>query len=625
MANGESALEPVQTLPLLKSPLVENRNVSPDTVPKRQPSGPDFGEFGYRDASDTGLEFQRYNEATAVEVFYDLFFAANLCVFAEVQDITNVNQLANFIVYFSLLWFNWALLGLFDVRFVTDSIFERLARAFHFGVMVGMAVVAPNFTLTDQHAQTFRTMGIILMTSRLTMTAQYLTIMWNTRRYKTTRLPIALAAGVHFVAALVYLGTAFAFQGGSGALWVTWMVVTALEMVLQVAFSLKWTSLSFYGTHLCPRISLLSFILMGEGIITVCLSVGRIVVNANQWTSPTIGNVAAGIAIIYVLFMIYIDWRRELRGTKVRQLLWTVAHFPFHLAFKLFLTGASQFVIWWKIFELIGGVRESFAKTLEVGDDPAFNVTAQWFVDSLNKTVTDIFSVFPPIYSNTGYVTDQSLLDILAIPDEFWERLNNNGVSEDDPTLLGILDSFVDLIRAIENSLFTTFKIDGFAGVVNKFEGEDWELEEKVNNINWERFNVVFTYSYISAGLTLIFLNVLFIVASKTRWTFFSYVRKAINFLAGIGLCLVTIVNLNEESYSNFAGTPWPLPTLLLVMFTVLIIHHLPQPPPLFFKKKKGPSAVSEPMLAGKSSEENSVMDVRQREGPLGRNLDIRE
>jgi low temperature requirement protein LtrA len=123
------------------------------------------------------------------------------------------------------------------------------------------------------------------MFSRLTMTAQYLTIMWNIRMYRAATVPIAMAAGVHFVAAVVYLGTAFGFQGGSSALWVIWIIVTVFEAVLQVVFSLKWTALSFRGTHLCQRISLLSFILMGEGIITVCLSVGRIVVNANQWST----------------------------------------------------------------------------------------------------------------------------------------------------------------------------------------------------------------------------------------------------------------------------------------------------------------------------------------------------
>jgi len=69
MANDESVSEPADlSLPLLKSPLVQNHHAASDRVPKAQPSGPDLGEFGYRDSSDTGLEFQRHSEATAVEV-----------------------------------------------------------------------------------------------------------------------------------------------------------------------------------------------------------------------------------------------------------------------------------------------------------------------------------------------------------------------------------------------------------------------------------------------------------------------------------------------------------------------------------------------------------------------------
>lgn len=61
-------------------------------------------------------------------------------------------------LYFSILWFTWALVGLFDVRFVTDSVFERVARACHQGVMIGFAVVAPNFKPAEQNKKTFQAM-----------------------------------------------------------------------------------------------------------------------------------------------------------------------------------------------------------------------------------------------------------------------------------------------------------------------------------------------------------------------------------------------------------------------------------------------------------------------------------
>ncbi len=60
-----------------------------------------------------------------LQLFFDLFFAANLTIFSQVHEVTSMDRLTSFIGYFSVLWFTWALVGLFDVRFVTDSIFGR--------------------------------------------------------------------------------------------------------------------------------------------------------------------------------------------------------------------------------------------------------------------------------------------------------------------------------------------------------------------------------------------------------------------------------------------------------------------------------------------------------------------
>ncbi len=70
----------------------------------------------------------QHEEATNIELFFDLFFAANLTVFSEVHDVTNLAQLRSYMGYFCMLWFTWALVGLFDVRFVTDSIFGTFSK-----------------------------------------------------------------------------------------------------------------------------------------------------------------------------------------------------------------------------------------------------------------------------------------------------------------------------------------------------------------------------------------------------------------------------------------------------------------------------------------------------------------
>lgn len=138
MAHGKptSEAEPDSSkLPLLTSPLIrasrESNGPTPASTFARDQ--PDLEDFGYRDGpvQREVPEFQKHDEATAIEVFYDLFFAANLTVFSDVVDVTNTEKLATFVVYFTLLWFNWALLGLYDVRFITDSIFGELQPTRH--------------------------------------------------------------------------------------------------------------------------------------------------------------------------------------------------------------------------------------------------------------------------------------------------------------------------------------------------------------------------------------------------------------------------------------------------------------------------------------------------------------
>lgn len=45
------------------------------------------------------------------------------------------------------LWFTWYQVSLYDVRFASDSLFERIAKAVQFLVMIGFAVVGPKYNV----------------------------------------------------------------------------------------------------------------------------------------------------------------------------------------------------------------------------------------------------------------------------------------------------------------------------------------------------------------------------------------------------------------------------------------------------------------------------------------------
>ncbi len=51
---------------------------------------------------------------------------------------------------------------LFDVRFVADSVVDRVAKAVRLGVMIGVADVGPNFDPTDYEKDVLRTMCELL-------------------------------------------------------------------------------------------------------------------------------------------------------------------------------------------------------------------------------------------------------------------------------------------------------------------------------------------------------------------------------------------------------------------------------------------------------------------------------
>lgn len=119
------------------------------------------GYYGPEDEIDDSNklpEFQRYEETTNIELFYDLFFVANLTTFGTVHEINSKRTLASYVGFFCVLWFTWCQVSLFDVRFVVDSLLERTARACHLGIMVGLAIVGPNFDTLEENPSAFRAM-----------------------------------------------------------------------------------------------------------------------------------------------------------------------------------------------------------------------------------------------------------------------------------------------------------------------------------------------------------------------------------------------------------------------------------------------------------------------------------
>ncbi|KAI0132380.1 hypothetical protein BJ170DRAFT_246355 [Xylariales sp. AK1849] len=546
-----------------------------------QRGDPDVEDLGFRYKADHDCPaFIKHSASTNYELFYDLWFVANLEVFSSSKGVSKESDLYSYIGYLSILWFTWFLVGMFDVRFVTDSIFERIIRTAHLGVMVGFSVVVTNFDPEKQEKKAFQTLSIILMVSRLVLVIQYATIIWHIRHYKKGKYPVAAAAVIHFVSAMIFLGVTFRFEDGKNSrVYLVWYIISACEALLQLGLAKYYNVLTFTSTHLTERMTILTVIILGGGVTSVAKNVVLIVKNAAGWTGATIGVLTSAIATMYFFFMIYFDWMNHHHLSGWRQLTWSILHFPFHVALLLFMEGATQFMIWWKVNEVEDWVGIEFNTLVETLDTSNATITSELVASSMNSTVQEIFAVYPSTYTLTDQRVASLLADIASFNESYWYADPGQFPHEDaqwdyDTT---------ELVYTIVNSLFVNFKIDPFDGMD---EQDPTKMQDAaITDLN-TRYNVVFEFAYATAGLVLMLMTIMFVLTKKHGWTLFIIFRTALFFIMGLGLALIVLLASNEQYGLNYLLTPWLLPTICIVFFVVILLSHLPHPPPLFFKGK---------------------------------------
>ena len=207
--------------------------------------------------------FKHHHESSTVELFYDLFFVANLATFTVNHEIVDGDSLKNYLGFFTILWFTWLETSLFDVRFATDSVFNRVCKAISFGVMTGFAICGAIYDTTNvaENLKAFRALALILMVSRLALVVQYGVILWYVRDYRKTLAPLLSTMGTLFISAMIFLGTfwgydmdntgeSFPNQEGGPKTYVAYYVVVCFEAAAVIAISCIWRVVSFKRTHL---------------------------------------------------------------------------------------------------------------------------------------------------------------------------------------------------------------------------------------------------------------------------------------------------------------------------------------------------------------------------------------
>ena len=202
----------------------------------------------------------------------------------------------------------------------------------------------------------------------------------------------------------------------------------------------------------------------------------------------------ATVALIYIIFQIYFDWSWLTEMSKTSQkankaedvetakktpgaeepenmnkhkpsrtstYIWSLAHFPFHLALVLIMEGATQFVVWWKIVELIDYVGNEFLHAFRAAEASTESGIASRMVEHLNGTVNSIWEHYPPDLLVTFFHKEELLKQIGQIDDTYWRADFQDPESmAADPRYQNFTEKYRALKVTILNSILKNFNIE---------------------------------------------------------------------------------------------------------------------------------------------------------------------
>ncbi|KAL3456011.1 bacterial low temperature requirement A protein-domain-containing protein [Aspergillus heterothallicus] len=537
-------------LPILKSPLTKATSHHGSNVDEP-------AELNTRDESlFENPQFEHYEATSNIQLFFDLFFVANLSSFTAVHEINSRETLASYIGFICVLWFTWCQVTLYDVRFATDSIFERIAHACHFGVMVGLAVIGPNFLASSDSWGPLQQLSLILMVSRAILLCQYGSTLFFTWRYRKTRAPLIAIMVSLAVAIFIYLGISFAFYNRSAYdAYIAWYCLAVAEVISNVAVAALWPAVSLWKTHLVERMTCLTLIILGEGIIGLTGTIGKIQKLDGRFTPADIGTLISALLIIYIIYQLYFDSVSLEALSAGRQHLSAILHFPFHLALCLAMEGTNQVLLWVHISSDIDKIFSPFLDALLNG------ASTPRLKELLSDMLTDVFSRF----ETTDVVFDEvqrSFNETLALPD-----------TVDASELL------VTGLDAITESMKTV--IEGFGWETpSEIEGEGIEGLEAAYVAFTSVFKITFGYFTISTGLVLIFISVFALLSFRAgpavRHPLLRYASVAVTAAVGLGIALLSLTTKTGAG-ETLGESPWAVAGLMLILLALLVVNHIPQ------------------------------------------------
>jgi low temperature requirement protein LtrA len=434
------------------------------------------------------------------------------------------------------LWFTWFQVALFDVRFGNDSILERICKVVQFGVMLGLAIEGPLFDIDAFDPTPFKIICIILMVSRFVLGLQYAIVLFWCKEYKKTHWPLIGHIITMFISAAVLIGLAFGFTTSAGVNCLIGVyVLMGVEAMGILAMSSQHGFLSLKKTNIIERLGLLTLIILGEGVMGLGEVATKIQLGDSTFSGDIIGQIISGTLIVFFLYVLYFD-QIESEGSRIgtiRQMIWSLAHFPFHICILLVVEGFGALTIWRKVIDWLRICADAVSDL----PGPADNSTEAWeqFASQINDTLT-------------------SLLPGINLSESLETLAQSNG---DESALEDFNLGLTGQVASYLSSAFDV-EIEGKGGV--ELDGVDSLLAV------FNAYSTIVLYFFICAGLTLVMLAILFLLNKRYK-TRLEYISVTVRFLIGVGISLLSIMYATQDksmTFDNYFQSAWMAPTVVL-------------------------------------------------------------
>lgn len=186
---------------------------------------------------------------------------------------------------------------------------------------------------------------------------------------------------------------------------------------------------------------------------------------------------AAAVATIYFIFLIYFDWlRSSFHLPPLRQQLWTSLHLPFHLSLVLFMKSFTQFLIWSKISSQVDYAGDILIR----GFRNHANMTSLGIATALNESVQVFLQTYPPKISSTPETVNSAIRNLSSLPQSFWENFTSRSDNPDEtnPDDVQFMDAVAKLVSSMYNALHAAFGIDLSPDVAKQYPKSVTEIKD---------------------------------------------------------------------------------------------------------------------------------------------------